>query len=221
MIPTPESSPREVIGLTATGPGSRGPYAKGQARRHRIIAAAFKAFGTVGYRNASMQQIADDCGVTRAGLLHHFPTKESLLEAVLDEREYLADQMFYKDGPPELEDGVEYFRRLLQVIEHNSRNPGIVSLFAVLSTEATDPAHPANAYFKARYERALSRVRDAITNLAERDLIREGIDPRGIEIDIIALADGLQVQWLLDPSTVDMPQRLRAFLQAIVTVQIP
>ena len=44
---------------------------------------AFTAFGTIGYWNTTLAQIAQDCGVTRAGLLHHFPTKESLLEAVL------------------------------------------------------------------------------------------------------------------------------------------
>ncbi|MFZ8488549.1 helix-turn-helix domain-containing protein, partial [Staphylococcus aureus] len=60
--------------------------------------AAFVAFGTVGYWNTTMKQIADDCDVTRAGLLHHFPTKEALLEAVLGRRDELNRARFFQDS---------------------------------------------------------------------------------------------------------------------------
>ncbi|GAP55221.1 HTH-type transcriptional regulator RutR [Arthrobacter sp. Hiyo6] len=148
-----------VLELTSDRPKARGPYAKGEVRRAQILKAAFEAFATVGYRNASLLQMAGDCGVTRTALLHYFPTKEALLEAVLEERDRKADELYFSGAPQESSDGLEYFTRLIKVVEHNARNPGIVSLFAVLSTEASDISHPAHAYFIARYERALRRTK--------------------------------------------------------------
>ena len=66
---------------------TRGGYAKGDARRELIVDVASEIFGTQGFRAATMLQIAAACGISRTGLLHHFPTKESLLEAVLARRD--------------------------------------------------------------------------------------------------------------------------------------
>jgi AcrR family transcriptional regulator len=202
-----ESAPRRRRG---------GPRPKGDRRKAQILEAAFEVFASGGYRTASMVQIAAACEVTRAGLLHHFPTKEALLEAVLSERDRRAAELFFSGAPTEADDGVAYFTRLIKVAEHNSRNPGIVSLFAVLSTEATDPDHPAHAYFIARYARSLQRTRDALANLDERGLLRPAARRAGIEAEIIALMDGLQVQWLFDPAGTHMVAQLRARLEELI-----
>ena len=36
-------------------------------------------------------------------------------------------------------DGLEYFASMIRLVAHNQANPGIVSLFAVLSSEASAP----------------------------------------------------------------------------------
>lgn len=201
--------------------GARGPYAKSEWRRAQILQAAFDAFSTVGYRSASMLQMSADCGVSRTALLHYFPTKEALLEAVLEERDRKANELFFAGAPEESSDGIEYFSRLIKVIEHNAQNPGIVSLFAVLSTEAADTTHPAHAYFVARYERALARTKAALGNLAARSLIRPHVELEDLEIDILALVDGLQVQWLLMPARLDMAARLKSRIQELITIDLP
>ncbi|HEY4458313.1 MAG TPA: TetR/AcrR family transcriptional regulator [Pseudonocardiaceae bacterium] len=194
-------------------------YPKGERRRAQIIHAAFQAFGTVGYRNTSMLQLAADCGVSRAGLLHHFPTKESLLEAVLEQRERQDNDTFFSAAGTR--DGLEYFASLVRLVAYNQANPGIVSLFAVLSAEASDPAHPAHAYFVARYERARVAIQRAVDDLAARKLLRAHVDPGDVAVDLIALMDGLQIQWLLAPGRVDMPTRLRARLRDVIAVELP
>lgn len=204
---------------TRDHPGARN-YPKGERRRAQIIQAAFQAFGTVGYRNASMLQLAADCGVSRAGLLHHFPTKESLLEAVLEQREVQDGERFFPRGAA-ARDGLEFLAGLVRLVAYNQANPGIVSLFAVLSAEASDPSHPAHAYFVARYERTRASMQRSIDDLAARKLLRDHVDPADVAVDLIALMDGLQIQWLLAPDRVDMPARFRARLCDIVAVPIP
>lgn len=201
-------------------PSPRG-YASGRRRRDQVVSAAFAAFGAVGYRQTSMSQIAADCGVSRAGLSHHFPTKESLLEAVLDERDRRHSLRFFEDAPGPDRDGLDHFARLVALTRANATTPGIVSLYAALSAEATDPAHPAHTYFVRRYENSRRHLTLAVEDLRSRGLLRDAsADGTRLAEEIIALVDGLQIQWLLSPTTVDMAGRLRERLTEIVGVEL-
>ncbi|MBW8711066.1 MAG: helix-turn-helix transcriptional regulator, partial [Mycobacterium sp.] len=62
-------------------------FAKGEDRRQRIMAVAERLLARNGWRSTSLAQIAKEAGVTPAGLLHHFESKEQLLNAVLDARD--------------------------------------------------------------------------------------------------------------------------------------
>ena len=194
-------------------------YSKGARKRAEIVSAAFEAFSVSGYRNASMVQIAAHCGVSRAGLAHHFPTKETLLAAVLEERDRVNGELFFQDFDATA-DGLDYFARLMRVIEHNATTPGAVGLYATLSVEASDPDHPAHSYFIDRYTWLRRDIRHALAEVAARGLVRPGVDIDSLESDLIALIDGLQIQWLLDPASVDIPARLRHRLEEILTVPI-
>ena len=59
-------------------------FAKGEDRRQRILAVAERLLARNGWRSTSLAQIAREAGVTPAGLLHHFESKEQLLNAVLE-----------------------------------------------------------------------------------------------------------------------------------------
>jgi AcrR family transcriptional regulator len=51
--------------------------------RGKLIAAARRAFGAVGYAEASMDDFTAEAGLTRGALYHHFGDKKGLLEAVI------------------------------------------------------------------------------------------------------------------------------------------
>lgn len=53
--------------------------------RAKLVTAARKAFGTVGYAEASMDDFTAEAGLTRGALYHHFGDKKGLLEAVIAE----------------------------------------------------------------------------------------------------------------------------------------
>jgi AcrR family transcriptional regulator len=53
--------------------------------RAKLVAAGRKAFGTVGYADASMDDFTSAVGLTRGALYHHFGDKKGLLEAVIAE----------------------------------------------------------------------------------------------------------------------------------------
>lgn len=196
---------------------ARGGYAKGDARRELIVEVASEVFGTQGFRAATMLQIAAACGISRTGLLHHFPTKESLLEAVLARRD-AGPSAAPSPGPAP--DARGQLSRLLALVEHNATQPRIVNLFSVLSAEAGDPDHPAHRSFAARYARLRTELEEALTAAAGAGELVAGTDPQALAVEIIALMDGLQVQWVLAPSAIDMVAVLRHRLASVLTAPL-
>ncbi|KNY07962.1 TetR/AcrR family transcriptional regulator [Microbacterium sp. GCS4] len=183
----------------------RGSYAKGVARREEILQSALDVIGRSGYRNASLKQIAEGVGVTPAALLHYFGSKEELFTAVLrarDERDQLS---------PRLVDPLQAKAAFLDVVRHNAEVPGVVELFSRLSVDAGDPDHPAHEYFLERSERLRGTIAEAFDADVER---RATLDPDTMGRVIQAVADGLQLQWMIDPS-VDMPGVLAALLDVL------
>ena len=197
-------------------------YAKGIARRSAIVAVATDQFGRTGYRAATMVQIAAACGISRAGLLHHFPTKEGLLQAVLRERDRNDHERLSRDRDgADLDDALGGLVDLVALVEHNQTTPAIVNLFAVLSAEAGAPEHPAHAYFVRRYAASRRNFERTFVAAREQGVLAAGADPAGLAVELIALMDGLQIQWLLDQDQIDMTAAVRRRLQSVLTVPLP
>ena len=52
--------------------------------RAATVAAAMRLFAAQGFEGTALQEIADAVGVTKPAVLHHFPSKEHIRQAVLD-----------------------------------------------------------------------------------------------------------------------------------------
>lgn len=55
-----------------------------EQQRDRILALATEAFSTLGYASASMSELAQACGTSKARLYHYFPSKDAILFESLD-----------------------------------------------------------------------------------------------------------------------------------------
>lgn len=165
---------------------ARGPYAKTSEQRQAILAVARDVFGELGFRAASIREIANRLGMTDAGVRYHFAGKEALLIEVVKQKE--AEDA---DCTSDL-----YLRDL---VRHNQSRPESVRLFTTLSGEATDPGHPAHDHFVERYARIRARLADRLAASQGAGPSSEAIDPEVAARLTLAVMDGLQIQWLLDP----------------------
>ncbi|MEU8504819.1 TetR/AcrR family transcriptional regulator [Streptomyces brevispora] len=195
---------------------TRRGYAKGRAKRVEILDQAMAMFGEVGYRGASLRVIATRCGISHPGLLHHFPTKQSLLLAVLEHRDEVDGEWLALGGPK----GVDGLRRLVDLAALNAERRGIVELFSVLAAEATSTDHPAHTYFVERYRTSVLTTAASYRKARDEGALRTGIAPDEAAQQLVALMDGLQIQWLISGCGTDMAGVLRAHVQAQLTVAL-
>lgn len=183
-------------------------YQKGRDTRAQILDAAMRQFAVSGYRGSSLRDIAASAGLTHPGLLYHFPTKASLLSAVLEYR----DQEDAKDRPVRGELGLDALRSMVAAARHNETQRGIVELYAVLSAEATGSDHPAHEYFARRYSTLLARVSAAYEVARDEGALRPGVEPAAAAAQLVAVMDGLQVQWLMSARPTPMGDLVKAHI---------
>ncbi|MEU6857340.1 TetR/AcrR family transcriptional regulator [Glycomyces sp. NPDC046736] len=70
--------------MAATGRGGRRPTITEQARRSQFIEVTIELVARRGSAGASLSQIAEAAGVSKAAVLYHFPTKNAVVEAAYE-----------------------------------------------------------------------------------------------------------------------------------------
>jgi AcrR family transcriptional regulator len=117
-----------------------------------ILDRAAGLFARRGYAKTSLQDVADAVGLSKAGLLHHFPSKDALHEAVLAHADALGQRVLAAvRGLPH---GRARDRRAIDVlVDVAIGHPGFVALLLAPVSELADgaehePGGPENAVFE-------------------------------------------------------------------------
>ncbi|MFF4392548.1 TetR/AcrR family transcriptional regulator [Streptomyces sp. NPDC001552] len=207
------TAPKGPKGPKTSKGSARGTYAVGDARRQKILDTAVEHFAQWGFNASSLARIAADCGITQGGLLHHFRGKEDLLLSVLAQSEqHDVERLFSAPA----ESVAAHFATVVELAADNERRPGIVRMFNTLVGESGNPEHPAHAYFTQRYARVLGYTVELLEAGVVRGELRPDTDCEAVGRETLAVMDGLQIQWVLAPGSVDMPARLRGFLDRLL-----
>ncbi|MBC7291016.1 MAG: TetR/AcrR family transcriptional regulator [Actinotalea sp.] len=183
------------------------------ARRRDILDAAVEVFGKRGYASGSLHEIADRVGMTHAGVLHHFGSKHQLLLDVLAHQDRMDVAELEGQHIP---DGIGLFRHLVRTAVRNAQRAGIVQAFTVLSAEATTEGHPGQLYFQERYVTLRRELADAFRVVCAEHGVTEPATIDDGAAAVLAVMDGLQVQWLLAPDAVDLARASAFAIEAIV-----
>lgn len=93
-----EISPSELSwALERLSESRKTPRSESPTRREDILQAATKIFATKGYHVATLQDIADELGLTRPAFYYYFRSKQEILEAVCREAVDHADQVVERE----------------------------------------------------------------------------------------------------------------------------
>ena len=193
---------------------ARQPRQATAERRAEILRAAANTFGSKGYKNGSLTEVAEQVGITHAGVLHHFGSKEQLLVEVLEYRD--------KEDVRDLEG------------QHIPERHGAVPApRAHRADERRPPRHRAGLLGAHRRVRHREPPRPRLGHRplhhpARRDPaaiveVGGGTVPDDVAAcaasAIIGVMDGLQVQWLLDDG-VDLPAATQFAIEAILAAAL-
>ena len=187
------------------------PHAKTAQRREDILAAAMSVFGSRGYNSGSLAEIAQGAGMTQAGVLHYFGSKERLLIALLEYRD--ATDVANLEGK-HVPRGAAFLKHLILTAKENMDRPGIVQAYAVLCGESVTEDHPAQQFFRDRFAGLREMLGGALTLITEGKVDKHNIETAASAI--IAVMDGLQIQWLLDPEATDMPAGIELVIDSVL-----
>jgi len=181
-------------------------YAKGAAKRDEILTGLMRKLAAQELRNPSLREIGRALGIQPAHILYYFGSREDLLQAVILRWDEDARS---RDDRSDLTLG-----RFVRQIERNLAIPGIVHLYLTFAAEAVDPEHPAHDFFRQRFLRVRASLAERIRKEQEDGTISADLDADSQARQLIALADGLQLQSLVDPG-VNAANDLNAAIRAL------
>jgi AcrR family transcriptional regulator len=191
--------PAERIGGPA---GGRRSYPKGTRRRQQILQSAIALFAQRGVDSASLRTVGAAIGVSHTALRHYFSSRDDLLVEVYRTHEALAI-----GNEPTAEGSAVGV--IIEAAERNRSIPGLVELYATLTTDALQERHAVTREFvRDRFAGLRETLAARIESAQRTGRIAADIDPRDAAALVIAASDGLQIQWLLDPEAVDVGRSL-------------
>jgi AcrR family transcriptional regulator len=156
---------------------------------------AMRVIGQHGFNGFTIQVLAARCGLSNAGLLYYFGSKDALLIALLEEVERqdtnviapLVASLKHSAG----NSGDSLFKRLAllrTIVKRFAERRELGRFTSILQTEAIDPLHPAHHWFRQRRDATLQLFEDMLTGLVSNPEIVSGL--------LFALMNGLMLEWL-------------------------
>jgi AcrR family transcriptional regulator len=183
-------------------------------RRQDLLDAAIDYVSEHGISELSLRPLAAAVGTQAPVLLHHFGSKDQLLTELLAHRD--ASEIA-EVNDPERPHGTAFLDHLTLTAERNSQRRGLTQLYVVLSADGVTDDHPAQAYFRSRYDGLRSMIAEEIRLAQAGGDVAKSIDPAETATLVIAAMDGLQIQWLYNPEAVDMTSLVRKLITVLTT----
>jgi len=173
-------------------------YAKGEASRQTVLDAALAVLAEKGLAQTSIQDIADEAGVSKGVVHYHFANKDELLERVLERAcagiEERVVAVFQKEAMP-----LDRIRR------------GLAEMWAVRRDGAPEMRVLTELHMHARqnpamrkaFKNALRQAREVMVEVGLGALMSMGLRPK-VPVNVIprmimATLDGLALQHEVDP----------------------
>jgi AcrR family transcriptional regulator len=190
--------------------------------REQLLEAAKRLLEERGYARITARDLVAASDTNLASIGYHFGSKAALLNAAIessfeDWTERLASLVMADARATPIERGMATWVTVLDTLPE--RRPMLQAYVDALAQAQREPA--LLAQLAAHYRRARARVATLVAQSLDDGTPAD--DPRcqAIAAFVIAVCDGLSMQWLLDPDHVPNGEQLLAGLATIWTASFP
>ena len=182
------------------GPGR--PRAGSEDKRARILNEAVVLFGEHGYAGTSLADIANAADISKAGLLHHFSSKDELFCKVLERRDREDALSILVESPAVEGDAaaapVDTVGNLdtLDVAGASDLDGDLTAIYTATAVSVLDAEHPAHRWMANHLNSAVERFESSFEAGKTAGIVDPQMPSRLVARSLVALIDGLQLQWL-------------------------
>jgi len=188
---------------------------KGERTKRDILEAAVSLFAKNGFRNTTINQIAEAARMSKGAFYCHFKSKEAIFFEVVREVKDLWNSLIMKEIGRE-GGAIDKLTKMLDIfVELTLENKDKYVIFIVLIAEFTE----VDAKFEGILKEAFDEFFDSIAEILEEGkragTVRGDIHPRLLAISLIAAWQGILLQWLLNReeiALIDLVNILKRFL---------
>ncbi|MFJ8108218.1 TetR/AcrR family transcriptional regulator [Streptomyces sp. NPDC096132] len=190
---------------------------RGVERRRAMVDAAIELFARQGVRGTGVAAIAERAGATPSALIHHFGSKDGLVQAVLEEadRRALERLSVTHDAEPTLEQAFGWFVREAEHTAAAERE--LTALHTTLTAENLEPGSVLHTWFRDRGRALRTHLTALFTRAAAAGSARTDLDPAVLAMETAAFLEGAHLLWLLDPEQVDLTAVHRGYFEGLAS----
>lgn len=178
------------------------PQQRKQETRVRILKAAYHVFARRGYEAATVEEITAECGIAKGALYGHFASKEELLRTILVEHV----RRRAAETAARLEPGLPLRESILSIIEASwvtcrtdpIWSPLLMEFWALAGRN--EWGREAVATLFDHCSSALARF---LSSAQRAGFVRADVDVHRAARLLLALNDGLVLQWQTQPDKVN------------------
>lgn len=182
----------------------RGRYQAGRVREGEIAAAAAVRFAEFGYDGTSIARIARDVGITKEGVLHYFPSKAHLLLEVT-RRKMQRINRWWADLP-ESPSVIDILGRMYRSERMFVEEPEVVELSTLAAIETARLLKGSTDPDLATHPRIVAGIASQFEGCQARGDCRADLSAESIARQMIAMSDGLHLQWIICERSFDLAE---------------
>ncbi|WP_171109834.1 MULTISPECIES: TetR/AcrR family transcriptional regulator [Streptomyces] len=188
---------------------------RGVERRRAMVDAAIELFARQGVRGTGVAAIAERAGATPSAVIHHFGSKDGLVQAVLEEADRRAlERLSIPPGvEPTLDQAFGWFVR--DAVHTATTERELAALHTTLTAENLEPGSVLHTWFRDRGRFLRARLVSLFTRAMAEGSARADLDPAVLAAETAAFIEGAHLLWLLDPEQVDLTVIHRSYFEGL------
>lgn len=197
--------------------------------RNLLLDAAERVFQRRGVSRTSLQEIAQEAGLTRGAIYWHFQNKADVFDAMMQRVTLPMTTQFNNQPEAEAADPLQHLRRNVATAFHQTvHDQQVRRVFEIASHKVEYVDEDESQALRERHIAERDDCMGDLDRLLALAVVREQLPPatpvRLAAIGLHALIDGLMHNWLLHPESFDLEvvgaQALDAYLAGLTVAGV-